>query len=184
MKRRWTEEELIERWTLMPYELPLLSNKTGHTRLGFAVLLRFFAGEGRFPRSKGEVPGAVVVHLAKQARVPAEEYMRYDWQGRAIKYHRAEIREFFGFREATSKDSEDLQRWLVENVLPRERDAERVEETFYARCRNQRLEPPSSRSVQRLISSAMAAHEHRFCEEVFSRLSRESPAGDGCSPGY
>lgn len=85
MKRTWTEEELIERWTLMPDELPMLANKSGHTRLGFAVLLRFFAGEGRFPRSKGEVPGATVVHLARQVGVPAEEYLRYDWSGRSIK---------------------------------------------------------------------------------------------------
>ena len=33
MKRSWTEEELIERWTLTPDELSLLANKTGATRL-------------------------------------------------------------------------------------------------------------------------------------------------------
>ncbi len=27
----------------------------------------------------------------------------YDWQGRTIKYHRAEIRSLFDFREATAK---------------------------------------------------------------------------------
>lgn len=47
MRRTWTKEELVERWTLSPNELPLLANKTGATRLGFAVLLRFFAGQGR-----------------------------------------------------------------------------------------------------------------------------------------
>lgn len=92
MKRSWTEEELIERWTLAPDELPLLGNKTGATRLGFAVLLRFFAGEGRFPRDKGEVPGQAVNYLGRQAGVPAEEYHRYDWRGRAVKYHRAQVR--------------------------------------------------------------------------------------------
>ena len=71
--------------------MPLLSNKSRHTRLGFAILLRFFAGMGRFPRFKGEVPGAVVAHLAKQVGVPADEYLRYDWRGRTIKYHRPEV---------------------------------------------------------------------------------------------
>lgn len=65
MKRQWTDEELIERWTLAPDEVSLLSNKSGATRLGFAVLLRFFAGEGRFPRGKAEVPGQVVAYLAR-----------------------------------------------------------------------------------------------------------------------
>jgi hypothetical protein len=56
VRRSWTERDLVERWTLFPDELALLSNKAGHTRLGFAVMLRFFAGEGRFPRDKREVP--------------------------------------------------------------------------------------------------------------------------------
>ena len=40
MKRLWTAEELAEHWTLDPDELALLANKTGHTRLGFAVHTR------------------------------------------------------------------------------------------------------------------------------------------------
>ena len=170
MKRKWTEEELIERWTLMPDELPLLSNKAGHTRLGFAVLLRFFAGEGRFPSSKGEVPGAVVAHLAKQVRVAAEEYMRYDWQGRSIKYHRAEVRDHFGFREFTADDSEALTAWLVEEVLPREQSREKLRETFYSRCRALRLEPPTEGQVERLLSSTERRFEESFCAKVFSAL--------------
>ena len=34
---------------LFPDELALVGAKTGHTRLGFAVMLRFFAGEGPLP---------------------------------------------------------------------------------------------------------------------------------------
>jgi hypothetical protein len=39
MKRQWTRDELAEHWALTPKELELLANKTGATRLGFAVLL-------------------------------------------------------------------------------------------------------------------------------------------------
>ncbi len=38
MKRNWSPEELVEHWTLLPNELDLLANKTGPTRLGFAIL--------------------------------------------------------------------------------------------------------------------------------------------------
>jgi len=133
LKRRWTEEELIERWTLSPDEVSLLSNKTGATRVGFAVLLRFFAGEGRFPRDKTEVVGQVVAYLARQAGVPAEEYLRYDWQGRTVKYHRAQVREHFGFREATAEDADGIRHWLLEEVLPHDRDPERLREAVYPR---------------------------------------------------
>ena len=38
MKRQWETEELVEHWTLDVEDRTLLDNKTGATRLGFAVL--------------------------------------------------------------------------------------------------------------------------------------------------
>jgi hypothetical protein len=52
MKRQWETEELVEHWTLDVEDRTLLDNKTGATRLGFAVLLKFFRREGRFPQHK------------------------------------------------------------------------------------------------------------------------------------
>ncbi len=112
MKRLWTPAELAEEWTLRPDELALLSNKSGHTRLGFAVMLKYFGHEGRFPHAKPDVPGAVVAHIAEQVGVPSEGYLEYDWKSRSSEYHRAQIRAFLGFREATAGDSEDLSLWL------------------------------------------------------------------------
>ena len=89
MKRQWTCDELADQWVLAPRELELLANKTGATRLGFAVLLKSFMLEGRFPRQKHDVPGAVVVHQANQVRVSADLYPSYEWSGRAIEYQRA-----------------------------------------------------------------------------------------------
>src|SRR5207248_11336380 len=86
MKRQWTRDELADHWTLAPEELELLANKTGATRLGFAVLLKAFVFEGRFPRQKHDVPGVVIVHLAKQVNVAAELYPSYEWSGRTIEY--------------------------------------------------------------------------------------------------
>ena len=42
MRSDWSPEELISSWTLEEADWRLLANKTGATRLGFAVLLRFF----------------------------------------------------------------------------------------------------------------------------------------------
>jgi Domain of unknown function (DUF4158) len=92
MKRRWETEELVDQWTLLPAELDLLANKTGATRLGFAVLLKSFQLEARFPHRKQDVPGAVVVFVAKQVGVAPEEFLQYHWRGRTIEYHRAQIR--------------------------------------------------------------------------------------------
>jgi uncharacterized protein DUF4158 len=67
MKRQWANEELVEHWSLDVEDRALLGNKTGATRLGFAVLLKFFRQEGRFPQYKHEVPGIVITYLATQA---------------------------------------------------------------------------------------------------------------------
>lgn len=120
MKRQWTHDELTEHWTLLPDEVKLLANKTGATRLGFALLLKAFAYQGRFPRHMHELPGPAIVYLANQVGVPAELYPSYEWSGRTIKYHRVQIREYLGFREATVQDGHELVDWLVTQVLPNE----------------------------------------------------------------
>lgn len=87
MKRHWETEELIDFWTLLPPDLEVLANKTGATRLGFAVLLKFFALEGRFPRFSSEIPTVVVKFITKQVQVNSPLFVEYRWQSRAVVYH-------------------------------------------------------------------------------------------------
>lgn len=97
MKRQWTNEELLEHWTLSSKELDLIGDsKTDHNLLGAAVLLKYFQYEGRFPMQKQDVPPIVIVHLAQQLGVIPEKIIPYDWEGRSIKAHRAAIRTFLG----------------------------------------------------------------------------------------
>ena len=67
MQQRWTIDELIDVWTLLPAERDLLGNKTGPTRLGFAVMLKAFQHEGKFPYNSHEVPEAVVEYVMEPA---------------------------------------------------------------------------------------------------------------------
>lgn len=63
MRRKWGLEDLIECWTLDEEELALLTNKSGATRRGFAVILNFFEQEARFPRRE-DIPRAAVEFMA------------------------------------------------------------------------------------------------------------------------
>src|ERR1700746_88435 len=150
MKREWTDLELAEHWTLLPAEAALLANKTGPTRLGFAVLLKFFQYAGRFPLSIQELPTAAVASIAVQVGVPTEEFSRYDWQGRAVKYHRAQIRAFLGFREPTVQDAEGLAVWLSEHVLPQGHPFEHVKAAAYQRLRELAIEQPTPEPYPRI----------------------------------
>src|SRR5664280_2377670 len=101
MRREWEPEDLLACWTLMDPDRQLLANKAGATRLGFAVLLKFFELEARFPRRGGEVPPVAVAYLAQQVGVEAAEFTRYGWSGRAVKYHGYE-------RDTTERDRRAL----------------------------------------------------------------------------
>ena len=76
MKRTWTSEELLEHFTLLPDELAAVGDKSGETRLGFAVLLKCLQYEGRFPRTRQEVAPDVVRFLAAQVGVDTALFAR------------------------------------------------------------------------------------------------------------
>ncbi|MFG2631583.1 DUF4158 domain-containing protein [Streptomyces sp. NPDC048473] len=71
MRQDWEPEDLIEVWTLLEDDMKKVRNKSGATRLGFALLLKFFEVEARFPESAKEMPAAAVEYVAQQVRVPA-----------------------------------------------------------------------------------------------------------------
>ena len=50
------EDELIGNWTLVGDQLEQLSGRRGAMKLGFALLLRFYAVHGRFPAGRSEIP--------------------------------------------------------------------------------------------------------------------------------
>ncbi|THG92329.1 transposase [Alkalihalobacillus alcalophilus ATCC 27647 = CGMCC 1.3604] len=66
MKRNWNEDELLEHFVVVPIERKLIGNKTGTSRLGFAVLLKYFQQEARFPSKKQDIPKVVVEFIAQQ----------------------------------------------------------------------------------------------------------------------
>jgi hypothetical protein len=169
-------EDLIVDWTLLPGEETLISSKRGPARLGFAVLLKFFQREGRFPQRPQDVSPAAVAHLAAQVGIPPEQWSAYDWDGRAIKYHRAEIRTLLDFREATLADSEALGTWLRDQVLPTTVRLDAVLAAAYERLRDLRIEPPTRDRLDRLVRSTLHAFEHRVCTEVWQRLSPSTRA--------
>jgi hypothetical protein len=118
MRQVWEPEDLLASRTLLDADWELVANKSGATRLGFALLLKFFEIEARFPRDRSELPAAAVAFVADQVGVPAGELGAYDWAGRSIKYHRAQVRDAFGFRESTVADEQRWAAWLQDGLCP------------------------------------------------------------------
>ena len=163
-------DELVGHWTLLKDERELVAGKRGPTRLGSALLLKFYARAGRFPRGRAELDDDAVAFVACQVGVPASDLGFYEWSGSTIEYHRAQIRRHLGFRECTADDAGKLTEWLAASVCQAERRPDRVREELLAQCRAGQIEPPSAGRCDRIIRSALHQAEQARTTRVTGRL--------------
>ncbi|MDA1909772.1 DUF4158 domain-containing protein, partial [Bacillus cereus] len=133
-----------------------------------------FQYQGRFPKGRQEINQEFIEYVAKQVGVSADSFQEYDWNGRSIKYHRAQIREFMGFRESTSEDMEKIKLWLQTNILPQEMQMDRVREHVLNHLRQQQLIPPTHDQLERNIKSAIRQYEEHISHTIFIQLSEHS----------
>lgn len=81
---------------------------------------------------------------------------------RTLERYRSEIRDWFGFRKATVADAEQLQAWLCAYVATVGANLEDLQTGLAARCRELLIEPPSEDRQNRLVGTAVRAHEERL----------------------
>ncbi len=152
---------------------PLGGQQVRVTRLGFALLLKFFEIEARFPRCAEEIPPQAVGYVAEQVGVDAEEFGRYSWRSCSIEYHRAQIRTAFGFREFFPGNEDKLAGWLAVEVCPVELREDRLRQAVLVRCRADGIEPPGR--LDRIIGSARSEFPP-FCRRPLECRSSTVPA--------
>lgn len=175
VRRDWELEDLIDCWTVTEDEQALVANKYGDTRLGFCLLLKYFALEGRFPAKVADVPDAAVDYMARQVGVAASGFTAGYLSGRSASDHRAQIREYFGFRVCSRADEDKLIDWLAARVCPSELNEERQREALLAKCREDGLEPPGR--ISRILGAAGRIADERFCAATLARLPAEAAHG-------
>ncbi|MEN3612984.1 DUF4158 domain-containing protein [Plantactinospora sp. ZYX-F-223] len=158
--------DLVEHWTVVGAEQDLVAAKHRDTRLGFALLLKFYGRFGRFPRGRAELHPDAVEYVAKQVGVDAGSLGQYEWSGRTIERHRAQIRAHLGFRECTVADAEKLTDWYAQQ----ERRYELVRDALLAECRAWSIEPPTSDRVDRIVRSGLHQAERFLTERVAGQL--------------
>jgi TnpA family transposase len=154
--------------------LELVAGKRGATRLGFALLLKFYSHHGRFPHGHGEIPEDAVAYVARQVGVPAADFGSYEWSGRTIEYHRAQIRQALGFRECSVADADKLTAYLATHVAQAERHSGRVAEELLARCRKEQIEPPAKSRIDRMVAAALRQAEETLMARITTRLTPAS----------
>ncbi|MFJ9900511.1 DUF4158 domain-containing protein [Streptomyces sp. NPDC091280] len=163
---------VVDHFTLSGDETGWLRNKTGATRLGFAVQLKFLAWRGRFPRMRLELPPDAVEHVAKQVGVAASELGFYDFTSRAAKRHRSELRDLTGWHECSKTDLVKLVSHLVDVIWHDERREEQVRAELLRQMRVDLIEPPTAAQITTIIRSALHQADERAVAEVAARLAR------------
>ncbi len=176
VRQEWSPEELLANWTLVDGDWALVANKSGTTRLGFSLLLRFFELEGRFPEVPEEVPPAAVEFVARLVKVPATDFAKYPLVGRTAEYHRKQIREALGFRPSTVADEKALVEWLAVEVCPVELVEDRQREALLVECRARKIEPPGCTRVEKVLVAARGKWERTFCNRTIVRLGEAGTA--------
>ncbi len=174
MKQNWSESELIESWDLTDSERNLLDQRTEHGLLGFAILLKFFQLEGRFPLNHKEVPSVVVKFMAGICCLPVSAWNEFSFKGRSGERTRAQIRDFLGFRPATLADGAQIQAWLCQEVIPHDQEPRHLRAGVFDWCREHRIEPPTHDRIDRLIGAAVHTFENEFFQGIKSKLPTET----------
>jgi hypothetical protein len=170
VQAEWEPDELIGAWTLVKGDWDLIANKAGVTRLGFAVMLKFYEIEGRFPAYREEVPQAAVAYLGSLVKVAPVLFATYSWRGRTIEYHRAQIRRAYGTRPPTEADEDRWAQWLAEEMCPTETNRDRLAAALRRRCRSEKVEPPSIGQVERVVASGCRRFGDDFAATAAGRL--------------
>jgi hypothetical protein len=93
-----------------------------------------------------------------------------------VERHRAEIREFFGFRECLVADQAEATDWLVAEVTEVERRPEQVRAELLGWLRGRRLEPPTPGRIERIVRSALDRGETQLTERICALLPEDTRA--------
>lgn len=172
MKNNWSDDELVDHFTILEKELGLVAGYSNLNKLGFLVLLKYFQMEAMFPSTKGDIPIVLTKFVAEQLNKNPHLFESYSFQGRSYERSRNKIREHFGFRESSTESYELVKKRLEKNA--QWYDKKKVEIAAYRVFRQLRVEPPALERMKRLIDSIVNQGEQKFFSEVGHALSQES----------
>jgi hypothetical protein len=156
-------------------ELKLAQKKNSNrNRLVFAIMLKYFQQEKHYPTNQSAIPESLVISLASQLGIRAQNFIGFDWDADSgsVKRFRQEIRSFLGYKEATAPDAEKLIAWLMEHVIPTAPNSAQRDQHAHQFFHENRIEPFSKKEFDNHIRSAM----HRFEKIFFSGIHTKLPS--------
>lgn len=169
----------FDNWLLDSEELKWTKLKHGHqNKLIFAVMLKFFQTEWRYPEHGDTISEQLITSLSAQLNIPIcqqpNPFENFNWENRSIERFRQEIRGFLGYQTITVADRERLILWLNKNVLPESPTVAQCIEKSYQFFYAHKLEPFTQKELERHIRSAQHNFEKQFFLTTTEQLSEET----------
>ena len=166
----YTDEELAEHFFLSRSEhLFVQECRSDANRLVVSILLKSLLYLGYFPELN-EVPHQVLAFVAKQLDVLKGSANEYSWSRSTKNYHLSIIREETGYRFPTARDKEGLEVWLRDDATTKCQTYEELFELALGRLLTHRIELPSEKELERLVSAALRGFHEQVYQTIHARL--------------
>ena len=169
MQAEWEPVELIGAWTLTGSDWDLIANKAGVTRLGFAVMLKFYEIGGQFPAYPEEVPPAAVSYLGSLVRVDPALFAERYLDRPVDQVPQVPDPQGAGTRPPTEADEDRWAQWLADEMCPAETNRDRLADALRRRCRSEKVEPRHGQ-VERVVASGCRRFDDAFAATAAGRL--------------
>lgn len=162
-------------YNLSDDELILAKTKnTDKNKLGFAVLLKYFQLESRYPKHIKFIDPLMLNTISNQLNISPSMINQFDWEGRSTKRFRQEVRELLGYRKVTGNDIHDFKEWLFKNVFSNAiKRSQRIEHA-YIYFRENKIEPFTSKELEKHIGSAHREFEQQLFQSIYDKLDEKT----------
>lgn len=153
-------------------DLLVAKSKRGqHNQLVFAVMLKFFEINQRFPNLQDKMTNLI---KTVACQLDCEEITELDVSKRSYERFRLEIRQQFGFKYATQADQERFLEHCNIVIFPEVLTHEQELARAYDYYRSQKLEPPAHLHLERILKSAHHRFETAYFKTIEQSLSQET----------
>ena len=164
----------LESWSLSFDDHTFLADLPVNARLAAAAQLKFLDRFGSFPSQWAQIGDEAVAYLAEQLDADALSAARSGLHSRNARRYRARILAYLGLRRMTSADRATFGAWLADSLCPAGGALEAMIAAVFARCREQRLQPPSRAEVERDVRAARRAFRERLLADIAAALTPDA----------
>ena len=161
--------------TLDSEELKLAqSHKLERNQLLFAVVIKFFQAENRYPTKKDGIDPAIIASLSNQLNVSSTLFEQSLLESLTVVRFRIKIRKLLGYRQATLIDAKMLIMWIIEQAKSGPFTLPQYREKANQFLIEHKLESFTVERTDRYIQSAISKFEKQFFKNIASQISPDT----------